>query len=326
MADVYFSTEAEKLLSALDLLGIDDFRGVRVPIKLHMGEPGNRYYISPSIVKLAVGKLKDTGAEPFLFDTTVAYPGPRSTRDGYKRVAYEHGFGEDKMGCEVVIGEKGVKVVEGGHSFEVAKEIYESTHLVVLPHVKGHIATGYGGAIKNLGRGGVTKGMKRRIHRMCHPVLSAEKCDLCGSCAEACFVHAITVDSDWRHDSLACQGCGKCVFTCPSGALSYKTMALEKGLALAAKACIWGKRVLYISALVNIVHSCDCDPHPGPIICPDIGYLASNELAAIDRASLELVNEVKPRVFEETHQVDPSKQVQYAQEIGFASSYELVRL
>ena len=242
MAEVYFFTQAEKLPNALDLLGIEDFRGVRVPIKLHMGEPGNRYYISPSIVKLTVGKLKDIGAKPFLFDTTVAYPGPRSTRDGYKRVAYRHGFGDDKMGCEVVIGEEGVKVVECGHSFEVAKDIHENTHLVVMSHVKGHIQAGFGGAIKNLGMGGVTKGTKRIIHRMSTPRRSAEKCDLCGSCAEACPFHAITVDSDWRYDSRACQGCSTCVSVCPSGALSYEIMDMQKGLALAAKACIWGKR------------------------------------------------------------------------------------
>ena len=326
MAEVYFFTEAEKLLSALDLLGIEDFRGVRVPIKLHMGEPGNRYYISPSIVKLTVGRLKDLGAEPLLFDTTVAYPGPRSTRDGYKRVAYRHGFGGDKMGCEVVIGEEGVEVVECGHSFEVAKDIHESTHLVVMSHVKGHIQAGFGGAIKNLGMGGVTKGTKRMIHRMSIPRLSTEKCDLCGSCAEVCPSHAITVDLDWRYDSIACEGCGKCVSACTSGALSYEIMDFQKGLALAAKACTWGKRVLYINALVNITRSCDCDPHPDPIICPDIGYLASDELAAIDRASLELINEVKPRVFEEMNGIDPSKQVRYAQEIGLVGCYKLGRL
>ncbi len=326
MAEVYFFTEVGKLLSALDLLGIEDFRGVKVLIKLHMGEPGNRYYISPSIVKLTVGQLKDIGAEPFLFDTTVAYPGPRSTRNGYKRVAYRHGFGEDKMGCKVVIGEEGVEVVEGGHSFEVAKEIYESTHLVVMSHVKGHVQAGFGGAIKNLGMGGVTKGMKRIIHSMSMPRFWAGKCDLCGSCAEVCPSHAITIDSNWRYDSIACAGCGKCVSACPTGALSYKIMDLQKGLALAAKACIWGKRVLYINALVNITCSCDCDPHPDPIICPDIGYLASNELAAIDRASLELINKVKPRVLEETNQIDPTKQVQYAQEIGLMGSYKLVKL
>jgi len=326
MTEVHFFTEVEKLLTALDLLGIENFSGVRVPIKLHMGEPGNKYYISPSIVKLTVEKLQDIGAEPFLFDTTVAYPGPRSTRDGYKMVAYQHGFGEDKMDCEVVIGDEGVEVVEGGHSFEVAKEMYESTHLVVMSHVKGHMGAGFGGAIKNLGMGGVTKATKLKIHLMGKPRLSAEQCDLCGSCAEVCHCHAITVDSDWRYDSTACEGCGKCVAACSTGALSYEVMDFQKGLALAARACIWGKRVLYINTLVNIARSCDCDPRPSPIICPDIGYLASNELAAIDRASMELINEVKPGVFEEMNRIDPARQVRYVQEIGFADTYELVRL
>ncbi|TET16589.1 MAG: DUF362 domain-containing protein [Dehalococcoidia bacterium] len=326
MAKVYFFTEAEKLLSALDLLGIEDFRGEKVPIKLHMGEPGNRYYISPSIVKLVVGRLKGIGAEPFLFDTIVAYPGPRSTREGYERVAYRHGFGEDETNCKVVIGEDGVKVVEGAHSFEVAKEIYEGTHLIVISHVKGHISAGFGGAIKNLGMGGVTKGTKQIIHRMSIPKLSAEKCDLCGSCAEVCPCQAITVDEEWRYDSAACESCGKCVSACPSGALSYEVMDFQKGLALAAKACIRGKRVLYINALVNITRSCDCESHPGPIICPDIGYLASNELAVIDRASLELISKVKQGVFEKVNQIDPSKQVSYAEEIGLLSSYQLRKL
>ncbi len=325
MAEVYFFTELEKLISALDLLGIEDFRGARVPIKLHMGEPGNKYYISPSIVKLTVGRLKNIGADPFLFDTTVAYPGPRSTQKGYRQVAYKHGFRKEKIGCEVAIGEEGVKVVEGGYSFEVAKEIYESTHLVIMSHVKGHIQAGFGGAIKNLGMGGVTKGTKRMIHHMSIPRFSAEKCNLCGSCAEVCPYHAITVDLEWRYDSILCEGCGKCVSVCQSGALSYEFMDLQKGLALAAKACIQGKRVLYINTLVNITRSCDCDSHPGPIICPDIGYLASNELA-IDRASLELIDEVKPKVFEEMNGIDPSKQVRYAQEIGLIVSYELKRL
>jgi len=326
MTEVYFFTEPEKLLTALDLLGINAFSGVRVPIKLHMGEPGNRYYISPSVAKLVVGRLKDIGADPFLFDTTVAYHSPRSTRDGYMKVAYQHGFGQDNVGCEVVIGEEGVRVVEDGFSFEVAKEIYQSTHLVVLSHVKGHAQTGFGGAIKNLGMGGVTKNTKRMIHRMSTPRRSAEKCDLCGTCAEVCPFHAITVDSDWKYNSRACQGCSTCVSACPSGALSYEIMDLQKGLTLAAKACIWGKTVLYINALVNITRSCDCDPHPDPIICPDIGYLAANELAAIDGASLELIDEVKPEGFKKATRVDPSRQVQYAQEIGFPTAYKLKKL
>ncbi|MBA7611244.1 hypothetical protein ES703_18464 [subsurface metagenome] len=326
MAEVYFFTETEKLPSALDLLGIEDFKGVRVPIKLHMGEPGNRYYISPSFVKLTVDRLKEIGAEPFLFDTTVSYPSPRATRDGYKRAAYRHGFSEDKMGCGVVIGAEGVEVIEGGHSFEVAKEMYENTHFVVVSHVKGHIQTGFGGAIKNLGMGGMTRSTKRMIHRMSKPKHLAEKCDLCGSCAEICPCNAITVDSDWKYDRVACLGCGECVFACPNEALSYEVMHLQKGLALATKACIRGKRVLYINALVNIARGCDCESNPGPIICPDIGYLASNEPVAIDSASLQLINEVKPGVFEQETRIDPSKQVRYAQEIGLPGAYKLRRL
>ncbi|MBA7661411.1 hypothetical protein ES703_69428 [subsurface metagenome] len=84
--------------------------------------------------------------------------------------------------------------------------------------------------------------------------------------------------------------------------------------------------MLYINTLVNIARSCDCDPNPGPVICPDIGYLASNEPAAIDKASLDLIDEMKPGIFEEVNRIDPSKQVKYAQEIGFPTSYELRRL
>jgi len=326
VTEVYFFTEAERLLNALDILGIEDFRGLRVPIKLHMGEPGNNCYISPSVTKLIVNKLKGLGAEPFLFDTVVNYSSPRAKVDSYKKVAYRHGFGENEVGCKVVIGEEGVEVSEDGYNFEVAREIYESTHLVVLTHVKGHIQAGFGGAIKNLGMGGVTKRMKRKIHDMSIPRILVENCDLCGTCAEACPFHAITVDSEWRRDSVACLGCGKCVSVCPNEALSYEVMDLQKALALAAKACVRGKRVIYISALMKIASNCDCDPNSGPIICPDIGYLATSELAAVDRASLDLVDEVKPGIFEKVNQIDPSRQVQYAKEIGFTTAYELRRL
>lgn len=326
MPKVYFLADESKLGDALDLLSISDLNGNKVPVKLHMGEPGNKYFISPSLVKLVVRKLRDAGAEPFLFDTTVAYPGPRSTKAGYEEAARRHGFGEDEMGCRVVIGDRGVKVVESGCSFEVANEIYGSSHLVVISHVKGHIGSGFGGAIKNLGMGGVTRETKAAIHAMSAPVYVETECDLCGDCAEACPFGALTVKSAWEHRKAACQGCGVCVSACTKGALIYKEMDLQKGLALSAKACVAGKRVIYINAIVNISRDCDCDPNARPVICPDVGYLVSDGMAAIDQASLDLVHEVRPRVFEQATGVDPSRQVRYAQELGLSASYELVRL
>lgn len=326
MADVYMFSDPEKVVIALDMLGVEEFRHSRALIKLHMGEPGNNYFVSPFIVKLIVERLKAIDAKSFLFDTTVAYPGPRSTVDGYKKAAENHGFDRNSIGCEIIIGDKGETVIEGGYNFDVAKEIVEVSHLVIISHITGHIQAGFGGAIKNLGMGGVTKKMKRKIHYWSMPVHSPEECDLCGSCAEVCPSDAIKVKLEWRFDSLACDGCGKCVAVCQTGSLSNDVMDLQKGLALAAKACISGKRTLYVNALVNMSRDCDCDPFAGQVICPDIGYLASNDLAAIDKASLDLIHEVKPAIFEETHKIDPLKQVLYAEEIGLASSYELIRL
>jgi len=310
-AKVYFFTAEDKLPVALERIGVGDFKGARVPVKLHMGEPGNRYFVSPLLVKLAVEKLKSIGAEPFLFDTTVAYPGPRSTVKGHLKVAAAHGFGAERMGCEVVIGDKGSAVAE-------------CTHMLVISHVKGHIQAGFGGAIKNLGMGGVTRETKQKIHLMCVPVLSRDMCDLCGACAEACPFDAITVDGEWRRSKTKCMGCGKCVSVCQVGALRYNVMDLQRALALSAKACVAGRRVIYVNAIVNISRNCDCDAHAGPIICPDVGYLVSDSLAAIDRASLEAVDTKCPGVFEKVNGVDPSRQIRYAEGLGFASDYELV--
>jgi len=103
-------------------------------------------------------------------------------------------------------------------------------------------------------------------------------------------------------------------------------MDLQRALALSAKACVDGKRVIYVNAMVNISRNCDCDAHAGPIICPDVGYLASDSLAAIDRASLEAIDTKCPGIFEKTSGVDPWRQVRYAEELGFVSNYELVEI
>jgi len=50
---------------------------------------------------------------------------------------------------------------------------------------------------------------------------------------------------------------------------------------------------LYLNEMKRISRSCDCDPFAGPVICPDIGYLVSDDPVAIDKASLDLINNVK---------------------------------
>ncbi len=87
------------------------------------------------------------------------------------------------------------------------------------------------------------------------------------------------------------------------------------------------KYVIYINELKQISKGCDCDPFSGPIICPDIGYLISDDPVAIDKASLDLINHVKPNLFEKENKINPFKQIMFGEEIGLGStSYQLIEL
>jgi len=320
---VYFAREPEGVRSALKKSGLTRFSGKAVPIKLHMGELGNPYFLRPELAGLVVAEVREAGGLPFLFDTVVAYPGERSHRRGYERVAARHGFTRDRVGCNVTIGDTGVRVVEADVALEVATQLYEADCMVVLSHVKGHIQAGFGGAIKNLGMGGVTKASKRRVHYMSVPVHDAQACTDCGRCASVCPSHALTIEGGWGIDRRKCEGCGKCVDACTSGALRFEIMSLAQGLAISAMACVRNKDVVYVSSLHNIAENCDCDPAPGGIICPDIGYLVGTDAAAIDAASLDLVDRAAPGAFLRSTGVDPRAQVKHAVALGMNAQYSL---
>jgi uncharacterized Fe-S center protein len=77
----------------------------------------------------------------------------------------------------------------------------------------------------------------------------------------------------------------------------------------------------------RIARNCDCDPFSGPIVCPDIGYLVSDDPVAVDKASLDLINDVKKDVFLKKNHIDPYKQIRFGEEIGLgSSSYQLIKI
>jgi len=328
MTQVVFFKEITKLHKTLTLLSLQEFKEKKVPVKLHMGEKGNPYFVKPELVKHVVDELKKVNANPFLFDTTVAYHGARHTKTEYENIAKLHGFTFENVGCDVVIDDSGVSTMVEGRTFEVADQLKKSTHIFALSHVKGHIQTGMGGAIKNFGMGGVTKETKIKIHDGSYPIYQKNDCTYCGACAELCPFQAIKVnENSWEYNEQKCFGCSVCVDTCPSNALQNQDADLQFLLACSAKACVQEKTVLYLNELKRIVKGCDCDPNAGPIICPDIGYLVSDDPVAIDKASLDLINKVKENIFEEINKIDPMKQIRYGEEIGLGlSSYELIEL
>jgi uncharacterized Fe-S center protein len=292
-----------------------------------MGEIKNKYNVSPVFVKHVVDELKTLGAEPFLFDTTVLYLSIRRFKIGYKFIAALNGY--LKIGCNVVIGDKGKNVYANNRFFEIAEELYESTHMIAISHVTGHKVTGFAGAIKNFGMGGVTKKEKKRIHRGGQLIHFDEKCSYCGVCVKTCSFNAITIDKDnWILNDDKCVGCGSCEKTCPEGALTINHLGLQKGLSQSIKAVVKDKIVLYINVLKNITHQCDCGPSLKPPICEDIGYLISNDPVAIDKASIDMVNKkTKSNIFQINNNVNPMDQIKYGEEIKLgSSSYKLIEL
>ncbi len=328
MNKIVFFTNLTQLPQALDNFKMNSFTGKIVPVKLHMGEAGNKYFPQPALARYVVDALKRVDAKPYLFDTTVAYSGERHTKTGYLKLAAAHGFTMENVGCTAVVDDSGVPTVVEGRSYEVAEHLKSATHIFALSHVKGHIQSGMGGAIKNFGMGGVTKETKLQIHHGSRPVHQKDTCTFCGVCAEVCPFEAIEVQRNkWSYDKEECFGCGVCVENCKSGALHHRDAEMQYLLACSAKACVQEKNVLYLNELKRIAKGCDCDPNAGPIICPDIGYLVGDDPVAIDKASLDLINEVKPAVFERVNKVDPSKQIKYGEEIGLgSSSYDLIEM
>jgi anaerobic sulfite reductase subunit C len=54
----------------------------------------------------------------------------------------------------------------------------------------------------------------------CHPVVTGEMCNGCGSCVEACREDAISFAGDIPFiDGEKCLSCGKCIAVCPAGTL-----------------------------------------------------------------------------------------------------------
>jgi len=309
----------KNLPKVLDKFGLGEFKGKSVLIKLHMGELQNRWYVEPSLVKIIVDSLKGVGAKPILFDTVVVYPSLRAFKKGHMIVAKKHGF--TKL-CRVVIGDEGEKVEAEGLKFEIAKGVTDHEYMIVVSHAKGHGGAGYGGAIKNVGMGCVSKKCKTFVHsEMSVPCVDKNKCVLCGKCEKVCEQHAIKVENQWKIKVGLCVGCGECIKNCPNKALDYKKESLNHMLAYASKAATKHmKKIIYVNVLLKMTKECDCVKNALPIICDDIGVAVSDDMVAVDKASIDLMEKKMGKTFKDIHDVDPIEQITTAEKIGIGKS------
>lgn len=276
--------------------------GSSIAVKMHMGEPGNAYYIRPELARVVCGMLSRIGCEPFVFDTPVVYSSPRNNVKGYSKSAASHGYSEKNIGVPVVISDRGILVEGSLMAYELAETPLKAHGVVLLSHVKGHIACGMGGAIKNVGMGCMTKKTKGMIHSGGEPAY-VSGCTQCGTCVESCPTRNIAIDEKRpRFDQTWCPGCSNCAVVCPEECIAPRTALFDELLAEAAAIAHARFADVYaINVLENITRLCDCMASSGPIIVPDIGFICGDDMVSVDAASLEMIQKVsgKDDVFAE---------------------------
>jgi len=333
-----------------------------VAIKTHFGSPGAHRIIRPVFLKKVVDAVKRTGAKPFVTDT-VRVPGL-----DYLEIANQNGINHLSVGAPVILadglyGRDNVLVNAGEMLGEIAiaSVIHDAPGMVVCTHVKGHINSGYAGAIKNLAMGGVSAN-----HRSCgwkcgrgamHSIGEGKlywdeaKCELCYQCEEICPLECISFKEGGKvfyYNDERCWRCGRCTRVCPGEAIAHEHAdeeSFQRSLAQAAGAVLGtfkpGK-VLFINFLTEIQPECDCMPGADVPFIQDKGILISDNIVAIEKATLDLLRDSEPLpesaasekgikkgqdIIKELHKKDYTLQVREAERLGLGTQeYELTEI
>ncbi len=283
-----------------------------VAVKVHFGEDGNLNFVSPLYVRIIVDLIKRVGGRPFLTDTTTLYSGRRFKGDTHIDLAREHNFDF----APIVIGDG----IFGGEYIEIngskiARVFKDIDTIICISHFKGHMVTGFGAALKNLGMGCAAKGGKLALHSHSQPYVEKERCNFCLKCYNYCAYNAIEKEKRYvQINQKRCSGCAGCISICPQQAIKFFWNAaseeVQKGIAQYAANLIKDKKVFYLNFLINITPDCDCLYTAEPAISPDIGILAGYDPVAIDQASYDMVREPIDRI---RPNIDPQLQLFYGE-------------
>lgn len=306
-----------------------------IAVKLHFGEKNNTGHIPPPVLKSLTDKLKAHHLKPFLTDTNVLYHGGRTNAVDHLLLASDHGFTRKTCGAPIIIadgllGENIHEIPFNGKHCKILKIAGILKHLhgmVSVAHYTGHMLTGFGGTLKNIGMGFANRAGKQIQHSAIKPSIIEKSCTFCKNCMAVCPVHAIQEKNKKAViDKNTCIGCADCVIACQFKAIEITwkesiPVTEEKMVEYAAGIIKHIPYTYFINFAVRITKECDCLAQNDPPVVDDIGILASADPVALDKATLDLVNkEAGNDIFKKLHpESDYHRQLSYAEELRLGS-------
>ncbi|WP_245867671.1 hypothetical protein SPSIL_040100 [Sporomusa silvacetica DSM 10669] len=274
----------------------------KVAIKLHTGEPHGPNLLPIELIKGLQADIPNSS----IVECNVMYPSPRRETATHREVIKTNGFDfcpvdimdEDGDVMLPVPGmqeflAKGEGFTKGKHLTEVAvgRHLLNYDSLLAYTHFKGHAMGGFGGSLKNIGIG------------------------IASGHAGKAMVHGF----DFSQPNVKI--------------MDYIGPEFLERMAESGKAIIehFKGHVTYINVLKNISVDCDCDAHGAPPKCQDIGILASTDIVAIDKASLDLVyvlpEEQNHDIIERIETRSGRHQISYMKTLGMGNTdYNLIQI
>jgi uncharacterized Fe-S center protein len=320
--------------------------GKSVGIKMHFGGNIGFSTIPPVLVRILIQALKEAGSRSV------------KVMDNDPGSGIPRGYTREVLGCEVVscFGTTGKYLYElpvgfkGLDSVSIGGEALDCDVFIDLSHVKGHGDCGFGGALKNIAMGVINGPSRAKLHRLEGGIeYDPDKCIYCKKCFEACPHDAISLDEKAKKINIFfhnCNYCQHCVMVCPSGAVvmdERKFGDFAEGMARVTDQFLRRfdpDNLLFINVLLDITVYCDCWGMTTPALVPDIGILASRDIVALEKASLDMIKtedllpnglpkkrkllERDGHLFEKIHGKNPFTMIHYLQEFyGGSLDYKI---
>jgi len=295
------TAKVDKIIKFLDLSTIE--KGDKVAIKMHLGFQDGYQTVPVFFIRRIVKAVKCAGGWPFVTDNPTAV---------YNAV--DRGYTQETCGCPIIpiagVKDGYTKSVDINYmnvdKLEMGGVLHDADVLIDLSHSKGHACSGYGGAIKNIALGGYSAQSRwKKIHgvEQSHSYWSPTKCtaEHAKLLVKACPYKALKYDEKEHKLSLllyACRNnlCLECLkIDKEVGCLQIIPgffAAFQELMAITAENVLKTfdeNKAFFINFVLQVTPHCDCMGMAQPSVVPDIGVLGSQDIVAVETATLDLI-------------------------------------